>query len=117
MDATTLARRQVARRFAEESVRRHGDDLDRIVLFGSVARGVDGPGSDIDILVVTRTRDRELETALVDLGVDFLLEDGAALGLVIYAREAYDDRRRLRLPLIQDIERDGRVLWKRNGDI
>jgi len=45
--------------FARDARRSYGDDLQRIVLFGSRARGDAGPDSDVDVAVVLRDiRDR-----------------------------------------------------------
>jgi len=49
-------------------------EIIRMVLFGSVARGDDGDESDIDILIVVHHDNRELESIIDNLVVDFILE-------------------------------------------
>jgi len=44
--------------FLERLRQRYGDDLLRVVLFGSKARGDFDTESDVDVLVVLRERDR-----------------------------------------------------------
>src|SRR3972149_1640628 len=47
------SRRDIAERFARHLKEKYGPRIDRILLFGSVARGEDREDSDIDLLVVT----------------------------------------------------------------
>jgi predicted nucleotidyltransferase len=42
----------LAKRYAAEAIERLGDQIVSIALYGSVARGEAGPGSDIDLFVV-----------------------------------------------------------------
>ncbi|HVE51866.1 MAG TPA: nucleotidyltransferase domain-containing protein [Ramlibacter sp.] len=42
----------VARRFAHRLRERYPSQVKEVILFGSVARGTDGPDSDIDVLVI-----------------------------------------------------------------
>ena len=64
-----------------------GSDAERVVVFGSVARGEEGPDSDIDILVVlphvTRAHDDAVKIMRllrdVPCGVDVLVTDAGRL--------------------------------------
>lgn len=114
MATTTLDRRRVAERFAREAVRRRGPSLERIVLFGSVARGKDGPDSDIDILVVTAGRDRDVTADLDAASFEATTDSGQLVALVVLSAREYDEKKALQLPLIGDVEREGLVLWTRN---
>jgi predicted nucleotidyltransferase len=85
----------------------------RVLLFGSVARGVDGPDSDIDLLVVLpeaeRRRRHELTVALArainaPVPVDLLVTDPAEIA------ERGDLPGILRVAL-----REGRVVYERAG--
>jgi len=46
--------RTVVARLLDGLRARFGDDLVSLVVFGSVARGEAGPGSDIDVLIIIR---------------------------------------------------------------
>jgi len=79
---------------AKEFVRRARklDNVKRIVLFGSVSRGEERPGSDIDIVVVPDRKDRKLESAMIDMADRLLLKSGlAAIPLVFTERELRED--------------------------
>lgn len=91
----------------------NSDDVTRVVLYGSVARGDERPGSDIDLLVVVRSqRAKAAVSARLDrlrarIGTGF----GNALSTIIYTSE--EVRRKNRLPLLENIEREGIVLIER----
>ena len=68
----------VLKRFRAELEKAYGEKLDRVVLFGSRARGDARPDSDYDVAVFLN-RSRELWTesaALADIGTEILLEFG-----------------------------------------
>lgn len=83
----------------------HGDQLDRVVLFGSRARGEARDDSDYDVAVCLRAMPdvwREW-MRLADLRVDFLDETGAFFDTKPYPVAAWRDR----TPLMHEIRRDG----------
>jgi predicted nucleotidyltransferase len=60
-----------------------------VVLFGSVARGESGPGSDIDVLVVTVGQPEALEAMRVadEVGQRFFRRYGMPLSVIVTARD------------------------------
>ncbi|HVC62259.1 MAG TPA: nucleotidyltransferase domain-containing protein [Acetobacteraceae bacterium] len=83
----------------------YGDQIDRLVLFGSRARGEARPDSDYDIAVfLKRLPDAWKERfRLAGLRVDFFDETGAFIDAKPYPATAYRDR----TPLMHEIRRDG----------
>ena len=63
-------RYEIAREFAN-AIR--SEDIVKIILFGSVARGEDTEESDIDILIITTNSD-ELSDEINSAAVDIILE-------------------------------------------
>ncbi len=84
----------------------YGQRLERVVLYGSRARGDAGPDSDYDIAVFLRDMpDRAVElNRLADLGTDILYDTGALVHAMPYAAGTYDDPR---MPLMHEIRREG----------
>jgi uncharacterized protein len=83
----------------------YGDPIERVVLFGSRARGDARPDSDYDVAVFLRDmKDRwgELDR-LALLRVAFLDDTGAFFDAKPYQAGAYQDR----TPLMREIRRDG----------
>jgi predicted nucleotidyltransferase len=83
----------------------YGPRLDRVVLFGSRARGEAGPDSDYDVAVfLTALPDRWAELdRLADLRVRFLDETGAFFDAKPYAAAAWREAS----PLMHEIRREG----------
>jgi predicted nucleotidyltransferase len=95
----------VLQRFGAALHALYGERIDRVVLFGSRARGDWHEDSDYDVAVFLKSlpdRWRELDR-LADLRADFLDETGAFFDAKPYAASAYHER----TPLMREIRRDG----------
>jgi len=83
----------------------YGERIERVVLFGSRARGDAREDSDYDLAVFLKDlTDRwpELDR-LADLGTDFLEETGEFIHAMPYRAGSYEDR----TPLMHEIRADG----------
>lgn len=97
----------------DEMVRRIVEAVhpDKIILFGSHARGEAGPDSDVDLLVVAPSAEdraqrlRPLYRALRGLGVP--------KDVLWWTAEEIDDWRNVRGHFINRVLRDGKVLYER----
>ncbi len=93
-------------RVKEELVRRYGRGIDRVLLYGSQARGEAEEGSDIDLLVVVdESLDaREVRRSLNDLLLEILLEEGELVSVIVVPRNTFDH---YNSPLLVNIRREG----------
>jgi predicted nucleotidyltransferase len=83
----------------------YGNEIDRVVLFGSRARGDAGPDSDYDVAVFLKSlpdRWKELDR-LADLRLAFLEEADVFFDAKPYLAAVYQER----TPLMREIRRDG----------
>lgn len=106
--------RRALAELVERLRRRYGDDLLRVVLFGSKARGDFDEESDLDVLVVVRIPDEDYlqrRREIVSWTVDLMLEYGSVISTHIYDEPAYAQLRRWNTLLNRNIERDGIELW------
>ncbi len=102
---------EAARRLAEKF------HLDRIILFGSYARGTADEHSDVDLLVITRAAERgnrhkmmaEMDRALWGLAM--------ARDIVILTPDEFEEDKDIPGTIARYVSREGRVLYeqKRRG--
>lgn len=95
----------ILRRFRTALDRLYGDQIERVVLFGSRARGEVGPESDYDVALFLKSPldQRAERRRLADLRVEFLDETGMFFETMPFPGSAYRDR----TPLMHEIRRDG----------
>jgi len=95
-----------------EMIRRLVDSFqpEAIYLFGSVARGVGGPNSDYDLLVVVKASDlptyqRNKRAFRALCGV------GAAKDVIVLTRDQFDRKLKVASSLAATVAREGRLLY------
>jgi predicted nucleotidyltransferase len=91
--------------FRESLDATYGDRVERVVLFGSRARGDAGPDSDYDIAVFLRgMQDRWAEfSRLAFIETDIIGKTGSVVHAMPFRAGAYDDRS----PLMHELRREG----------
>jgi uncharacterized protein len=67
-------------------VQTYPDELVRIILFGSLARGEARKDSDMDIMVITRVEDIGLRRKLIGMGFDIQMDTGVDLSIKVVLR-------------------------------
>lgn len=83
----------------------YGARLERVVLFGSRARGDEQPDSDYDVAVFLEQPESFWKESgrLATIGTDILYETGAVINALPFRAGAYRDRS----PLMSELRRDG----------
>lgn len=69
-----------------------GDRLDRVVLYGSYARGEQLPGSDVDLAVILKEEREDDREKLLDLRSDYLIDDEIYFSPRIFEKEEFEKR-------------------------
>ena len=96
---------EVMLRFRRALEDMYGENLDRVVLFGSRARGDARSDSDYDVAVFLKTLSDYWTEAhkLARLRVDFLDDNGPFFSALPFASSAYEER----TPIMHEIRLDG----------
>jgi predicted nucleotidyltransferase len=101
--------RRALQEFAADVRERFGGAVERIVLYGSRARGDDVPDSDVDVIVFLAegTDLREARTALSDLACDVAARYGFRflIQALAYTEESF--RRRASYFFIKNVKKEG----------
>lgn len=90
-----------------------GDKLDKVILYGSYARGDNTDESDVDVLVLTNMNQEENRKAFWQLNKIFSrvgLEHDVLLSLFLLDAESFYARKEI-LPFYQNIEKDGVLVY------
>lgn len=99
-----MNRKQLAIEFAKSL---NHPEIEKIILFGSVARGDDSKDSDIDIIIITSNinDDLKIEDEIYGKTFDTLLETGEYLSVKMIDSEHYKKNRNF--SFYRNIAKDG----------
>lgn len=87
-----------------------GDALERIVLYGSVARGTETEDSDVDIALIVRDHTEEMHEKMIDLTVDLELDYGKVLSVLLIDYDNFVEWEDV-LPFYKNVKEEGITLW------
>jgi predicted nucleotidyltransferase len=87
-----------------------GDQLVRMVLYGSMARGDYHDASDIDVAIVVRGLTRRLKGQILDEVARLELEHDTPLSVLVFSDEEFDHLKKRERRIALDIEREGIAL-------
>lgn len=92
-------------------------DVERILIFGSRARGNAGSHSDLDLVIVRHTGQRFLERigAVYERLANADLRLGVDVDVLVYTPEEFDRMLADENPLVARVQREGKVLYERSA--
>lgn len=92
-------KRRVEQRFPEELV--------RLVVFGSKARGDASVESDIDVLTVVRSEDWKLGDEIRDIGYELEIAHGVVLSIQVMGQRQYQELKARGSTFVANVEQEG----------
>lgn len=105
----TPSRRSLAESFASALRSQAGDAVERVILYGSVSRGDDGPDSDVDLVVVCRVK-KAVEGRIWKLAGKYLIETGVVFQPFVVSPEEYEAIQRRGSAFAHAVRDEGEVL-------
>lgn len=85
-------------------------ELDKVILFGSVARGDDEPESDVDVLVVLKERTPEADATVSECAWEAGFEHGVLVAPITFGRDQWENGPERQSLLGISVTRDGIAL-------
>ncbi len=89
--------------------------LQRVILFGSHARGEARPDSDVDLCVVAEEAEEQIQTAIQFRRQLRAIADRPTLTLIPISPRRWSEKQAIGDPFFQTIEREGKILAENNG--
>ena len=106
----TKSKLQIVLKIVESAAKQlFGDRLNKIILYGSYARGDNIEESDIDIMIILDCAEREikmLRNSTAEMASDISLEQEVFLSISLRDKKHFEDNLSC-LPFYQNIEREG----------
>lgn len=106
------ARHDIALDFSRQVKKILGNNLSKVILYGSYARGDYTSNSDMDIMILTTLSDREIEqieNSIFDLAFDFQIEHSIDISVVIKNENQFNYCLGA-LPFYDNVQKEGVVL-------
>ncbi|MCC8138271.1 MAG: nucleotidyltransferase domain-containing protein [Clostridiales bacterium] len=97
----------------EESKHIYGNRLDRIILYGSYARGDSTDESDIDVMILLdcdRDEVEELRDMTYEMANDISLDEDVFLSIVLRDKKHFEENLDF-LPFYQNVMKDGVAIY------
>ncbi len=110
INASAKTREKALNEFINRIKTKHGAKIDRIILFGSYARGDYQKESDIDVLVIWKGDEVEGWNSLEREAVEVLFKYGSFISLKIISPNEYSAMMEMDFPFIRNVSAEGVVV-------
>lgn len=87
-----------------------GATMNKLILYGSVARGTANSESDVDLALIAHNNTSEMHDRMIDFVVDLELKYDVVLSVVLVDLHDFREWENV-LPFYKNVKRDGVILW------
>ena len=99
--------------FTRRLVDRFEPVIEKVIFFGSRAKGIAKPWSDYDILIVLDKRNSQIIDEIYELVTEFQINYRVDISLKIYGKDDFNKNTSLKTPFFNSIQKTGMILWNR----
>ncbi len=100
--------------FIQRLLAEQGRQIVEVILFGSKARGNSASDSDVDVLILAKSEDRQLQKAISKISSQVDLDYDILLNSLLIADKRWKQMSKERFSLCRNVERDGIRLYQLN---
>jgi predicted nucleotidyltransferase len=93
--------------FVKRVEREYGPLVERVILFGSYARGEAGKESDIDVLVVVRGDRARLRKELIDIATEIMLDTEEYISVKVLTVDEFNHMKEKKYGFLLNILKEG----------
>jgi predicted nucleotidyltransferase len=111
MSSLSADEKNIVKMFVDYLTRTHPGEVDKVVLYGSRARGDNRQDSDVDILVLVKDKKRINRDRIYDFVIDAELEHGIDISVNIYESGQFNQLILLNAPFASNVIKEGETLW------
>ncbi len=87
-------------------------DVEKIILFGSLARGEKDKYSDIDIVVIKETKERFIKRIL---DIESLVDLPIHVDVFVYTPSEFDIMLKMGNPFIENVVKEGKTIYEKKS--
>ncbi|MGI6648488.1 MAG: nucleotidyltransferase domain-containing protein [Bacillota bacterium] len=111
MSSLTTTEQKVLNQFVEYLNQVANNEIIKVILYGSKARGDNRPDSDMDVLILVQDKKRIDRDKIYDFIIDVELEYGIDISLNIYDNDRFNQLASIKAPFVMNVIKEGENLW------
>lgn len=92
--------------FKKRIEKKFPEEIMKVLIFGSKARGDAVKDSDIDILVITKSNDKKIMREIRFTGYELEIDNNIVLSIQVFSNDYVDHLRNLPTQFIQNVDRE-----------
>ena len=109
----TQKENQAVYQFIQSLAKNLGEQVTAMTLFGSKARGDSTADSDIDLLILTKSENRNLRRQVRSVSSSIGIDHDILINTIVISSDRWAQMTRERFSLCRNVERDGIALFSR----
>jgi predicted nucleotidyltransferase len=95
---------------------KYGENITKIILFGSAARRRRSRESDVDLLIITTNKRQSVKDEISMSAFDIMLKNNIVLSPIVMDKDTYEWYKKYRDPFYNNIMRDGVDIWTKKPE-